>query len=282
LCTRTCDQQSSCAALVSAECILPADADACTEATPEGVCDVRCQNDDDCAQVSSSHRCEAGLCRVPVADACEDDGISANQVLLIGDSFFASDHQITTYLEDLARSAGSLPAAENYRDNSQLVSNGLAFGGNGILDQYSEASASAAVKVVIMNGGGADVLLGNCAEVSPECPLIADAANAAQALLARLAEDGVLHVIYAFYPDPQEVMTRDNRPVRERMDVLRPLIASICESSPVPCHWLDLRTIFDGRYAEYVKADGLNPTPAGSQATAAAIWQTMERFCIAQ
>jgi hypothetical protein len=262
---------------------LPTSANACADAGDQGVCDVRCQTDDDCAVVSASHRCDVGVCRVPDGEVCEDDGIPANQVLLIGDSFFARDHKITAFLEDLARSDGALSAGERYQDNSRLSGgNGLALGGEGILDQYS-AAIEASVKAVIMNGGGADVLLGQCSEVSPECPVIADAVSAAERLLARMADEGVLHVVYVFYPDPQNVTARDNDPVRDRMDVLRPLIASVCENSPVPCHWLDLRKIFEGNYAEYVgDVDGLNPSPAGSQATAAAIWQTMKQFCIAQ
>ena len=51
---------------------------------------------------------------------------------------------------------------------------------------------------------------------------------------------------------------------------------------PLPCHWLDLRTVFAGHYAEYVQADQLNPTDAGARASADAIWATMQQYCIAQ
>jgi uncharacterized protein YndB with AHSA1/START domain len=69
---------------------------------------------------------------------------------------------------------------------------------------------------------------------------------------------------------------------RELMDALRPLIEDACEKSPVPCHFLDLRPVFEGRYDEFVQADGLNPTAAGSQATADAIWAILQELCIAQ
>ena len=55
-----------------------------------------------------------------------------------------------------------------------------------------------------------------------------------------------------------------------------------CEESAVPCHWLDLRTVFAGHYGEYLAADGLDPTTGGSQASATAIWEIMQRYCIAQ
>jgi len=64
--------------------------------------------------------------------------------------------------------------------------------------------------------------------------------------------------------------------------VLRPLVESACKNSPVTCHWLDLRTTFAGHYDTYVQADGLNPSEAGSQASAQAIWALMQSACIAQ
>jgi hypothetical protein len=195
---------------------------------------------------------------------------------LVGDSFFASSHQITAYLEDLARGAGALPAGERYRDSSRLIANALALGGNGILDQYTSATADAPVDVVIMNGGGADVLVGSCDTADASCPVVAAAAEAAQALFARLADDGVEHVIYVFYPDPIDPN------VKARMDALRPLAESACAQSPVACEWLDLRQVFADHYADYVQSDGLNPTAAGSQASAAAIWAIMQQRCIAQ
>jgi hypothetical protein len=165
---------------------------------------------------------------------------------------------------------------ERYRDNSRLVNNALALAGNAIEEQYAAASAEGAVKVVIMNGGGADVLVGSCPELTPDCPLLTDAAAAASTLFSRMADEGVEHVIFAGYPDPQDAA------VREEMDALRPLLENACEASPVPCHWVDLRPTFAGNYASYVEADGLNPTPEGARAAAGALWSTMRQQCIAQ
>lgn len=271
VCTAFCEGENGCWMAASAMCV----ASSCTDPEVRAYCEVSCQTDDECAVLSAAHHCEGGVCRAAIAD-CKDDGVSANEVLVLGDSFFARTHQITAYLEDQARNAERLSVGERYRDNSKLTGNALALSGNGILDQYALASADAAVRVVIMNGGGADVLLGSCDEVTPECPLLVDAATAAREVLARMAEDGVEHVVYAFYPDPLDAA------VRERMDALRPLIEEACRSSPVPCHWLDLRPTFEGRYGEYVTSDGLNPTALGSEATAGAIWSVMREHCIAQ
>jgi hypothetical protein len=201
--------------------------------------------------------------------------VPGNELLLIGDTFLASSHQITAYLEDLARSAGTLAAGERYRDNSRLTANALAFGGNGIRDEYQAAATEAAVKVVVMSGGGADVLASACTP-NTSCPTLEAAAAAARALFAQMAMDGAQHIIYAFYPDPVD------SGIRAQMDILRPLVQSACATSPVPCAWLDLRPTFAGHYGEYIQVDGLNPTAAGSQASAQAIWTLMREQCIAQ
>lgn len=277
VCTLACSERAACASLPDASCVLAGNLGSC-ELANAGRCDVTCGVDGDCSELSPSHRCAAGVCRVPAVDdsSCASSGLDPNQVLIIGDSFFAASHRITGFLEDLARQGGALMTGERYRDNAKVIDNALALAGNGIESQYAAASAEAPIKVVIMNGGGADVLVGSCPEVTPDCPLLTDAAAAASLLFSRMADDDVEHVVFAFYPDPLDAA------LREEMDALRPLIESACAASPVPCYWLDLRTTFAGNYASYVEADGLNPTPEGARATAGAIWSTMRQQCIAQ
>jgi hypothetical protein len=209
------------------------------------------------------------------SSACKASGVTANQVLVLGDSFFAQSHEITAYLEERERARGVLSSGDRYRDNSSLVGNALALSGKGILDQYTRGLADAPVKVVIMNGGGADVLLTNCTP-DPSCPAITAAVAAAHELFAQMATDGIENVVYVAYPDAQDAT------VRARLDVLRPLIERECSDSPVPCHWLDLRPVFSGHDSDYVMADGMNPTSAGARATADAIGALMEDACIAQ
>jgi hypothetical protein len=202
--------------------------------------------------------------------------VEPNQVLIIGDSFFAISHQITAYLEELAREAGALDVGERYRDNSTTSANALAMGGNGILSQYQRGLDEAAVEVVIMNGGGADALVATCAAPVADCPALVAAAGAAEDLLVQMAADGVSEVVYAFYPDAVDAG------MRERLDALRLLIEPVCANSPVPCHWVDLRPTLSGAPGENLSPDGLIPTAAGSEASAGAIWATMQRECIAQ
>lgn len=279
VCTLPCDARAACQGLPDAACVASSDAATCGESEAAGHCDVACIGDDDCAVLSASHACEGGVCRAGAEPptACVHGEVTPNQVLLIGDAFFASSHQTTAFLEDLARGAGVLPTGERYRDNSHSTQNGLALAGNGIASQYEAGTSEAEVRVVIMNGGGADVLLGSCDSADASCPLLVDAAAAAVDLLTKMGADGVQHVVYAFYPDPVDAS------VRAKMDALRPLVQAACEDSvAVACHWLDLRAAFAGRYDELIQSDGLNPTGAGSQETARAIWSVMQQYCVAQ
>lgn len=283
VCSQACADATQCAGLPLAECLAAADASTCPDALALSRCDVLCDTDADCKALSASHTCELGTCRMgPLvspgaggATSCARGEVVANQVLLIGDSFFATSHQITAYLEGLARDAGVLPVGQRYRDNSSLLDNALAFGG-GIAGQYERGQAEGDVRLVIMNGGGADVLMSRCEAPTADCTALHDAAAAATQLFGQMERDGVSDVLYAFYKDNLDVA------VRERMDALRPLIQAACESSPVPCHWLDLRPTFAGRYDEYVLPDGRNPTDAGARATAETIWARMQRDCLAQ
>jgi hypothetical protein len=299
VCTRSCAVAGDCRELARAQCMPKPDTGVCADAPAQSFCDAGCTTDADCAAISGAHRCQNGRCRAGSSGAsgaggtsgaeggagpggagggaaCPSGEVDANQVLVIGDSFFGATHRITAYLEDLARAAGALSSGERYRDNSSVLANSLALGGNGIAAQYAAAAAETDVKVVIMNGGGADVLRGECAMPTAECPVLVDASSAATELLSRMADDGVEHVVYAFYPDPVDAG------LREKMDALRPLIELACETSSVPCHWLDLRPTFAGRYEDYIQPDGMNPTAAGSEATAGAIWATLRASCIAQ
>lgn len=277
VCTLPCSEAATCGRFPGASCAAPATADACAEATP-GYCEVGCSSDAECADLSASHVCVNGACRsVEVAPrSCAASNVDANGVVLLGDSFFAITHRVTAFLELSARQSGKLAAGERFRDFSSVVGNTLALLGNGIADQYAAASAESPAKVVIMTGGGADVLIGSCDPIGPDCPLLVDATAALRALFERMASDGVEHVLYVFYPDPSDPT------LREEVQTLRPLLQGACEDSPTPCHWVDLRSAFANNEATYLDSEGTTPTAEGAQATATAIWSVMQQECIAQ
>lgn len=316
VCTVPCSEHSTCQGFPAAQCAVTRGA-SCDKGEAM-VCRVACAIDEDCLVVSSEHRCEEGSCVAGDAptggsssggaanssggssggtsggsggstggseasggsagdpSTCVRGEVEANDVLVLGDSFLATNHQVTAFLEELAREAGVLKSGDRYRDSSRIVANSLAVTGNGVLDQYTNAASDAPVQIALMNGGGADILIGSCDEIGPDCPVIKDAASAFVTILEAMADDGVLGIVFLGYPDPVPEAPR------AKMNALRPLLESACAESVVPCHWLDLRPVFEGHYDEYIEGDGLNPTSAGAEATARALWALMERECIAQ
>jgi len=211
--------------------------------------------------------------------ACTKGGTKGNDVLLIGDSFIALSRDISKDLNTLARGAGALGASDSYRDVS--VSGTQLSGGISpqIPVQYANAEKQAPAKVVIMDGGGNDMLNNTCTDPpTASCQAIQNAVAAVKDLFTKMGTDGVKSVVYFFYPENQKNATQ-----RAKIDVLRSLLQPICESAVSPkCYGVDLRPVFDGHFTEYVMSDGIHPTAAGSQATADAIWAAMKENCIAQ
>ncbi len=201
--------------------------------------------------------------------------MQGNDVLVIGDSVFAATHQVTAYLEALARSAGVLAVGERYRDVSSVTTNTLALGGRGIESQYVSATTDAPASLVIMNGGGSDALLGACSAPVSDCSVVTEAAAAVTDLFAAMASDGVGRVVYVFYPDYEDPT------LRETLDALRPLVESACAESATPCDLVDLRPVFEGRLSEYTDAGRILPNALGAEATANAIWSRLNADCAA-
>ena len=146
--------------------------------------------------------------------------------------------------------------------------------------QYTNAAKQAPVKVVIMDGGGNDMLNNTCSDPpNSGCPAIQNAVAAVKELFSKIGNDGVQSVVYFFYPENQKNPTQ-----RAKIDVLRGLLAEVCTSAVSPkCYEVDdLRPVFEGHFTGTVLSDGIHPTAAGSQASADAIWATMRQNCIAQ
>jgi hypothetical protein len=278
VCTRACDANDACGGVSGMVCSAPSESNACVLQSAARVCEFRCDSDSDCAALSAEHRCRAGACRAPAplgqTASCATGQIEAGQVALLGDSFFALNHDIAEQLSALARAQQVLPEDAQFRDYSRLVDNALIVGGNGIADQYSDAVSEGDIKVVVTNGGGADLLVSACEEPVAECEVIASAAHAAEELFAVMAADGVRDIVYAFYPDPVD------DELRTKIDALRPMLEAACAAAPTRCHWLDLRTAFAG-HPEYLDNDGMNPTPLGSEVAAGALWDILQQ-CFAE
>ena len=286
VCTLPCADQQVCSGLPNARCVQFDETAICGDMAPAARCELTCASDPDCTVLSARHTCQQGVCRAEEngpttvdASTCESTELGigqfdANQVVILGDAFFASTHEVTAFLEDQARANGLLDPGERYRDESTVTANALALSGNGLAAQYARATAEGDVQVVIMNGGGADALLGTCETVDLTCPALTAAVLAAEELLAQMAVNGVTRIMYIFYPDPSDAE------LRAKLDVLRPAIRDLCETGPVVCDWLDLREPFSGSEDEYLQTSGLTLTTDGARAAAEEIWAVMQNWCI--
>jgi hypothetical protein len=273
VCTAVCNAPSDCPNFPGAACV---DTGSACQSSALGTCDVNCTADGDCAALSGSHVCENGVCRAgsgvdpngsarPLA--CTAAPVPAGSTLIIGDNLLAGTNGVAPELDQLATDAGILQAGQGLKDDSSSTNDAFAYMGAGIAAQYAAGNPDGSVRLVVMTGGGVDAIFGTCSDVNAECPALVAAADAAQALLQRMADDGVEQVVYVLYPDP------GNADQKARIDVLRSLLEPLCEQAPLPCYPLDLRPVFDGHKDDYVVPEGL--TVAGAAAVANAIWTVL-------
>lgn len=286
VCSSLCSDAPDCSGLHgSAECVSTVErlSGSCGETSAEAICDVPCATDRDCGPVASGLACSSGFCRASgdlapsPAETCGEDETLGSEVVVLGDVFVAQNGApIIAELEALAHDAGALAATDHYRNYTSATINSLTMADALLLDRYAAAQGESPVKVVIMNGGGSDLLLRTCPDtITADCPLIVEVVAGANRLLSQMATDGVEDVVWFYYPNPMDAQ------LLAELDVLKPLLEAACANAPVSCHWVDLGPIFEGRYAEYMQSDFV-PTAAGAKAAAAALWSTMERECIAQ
>ena len=284
VCTKPCEGPSDCADWAGVASCAPLGPrvveQRCAASELSAICDAACLTDADCSKLAANRVCDYGYCRelrhqAPSGTACTPPKLASSDVLILGDvlielSIFAAQ------LEQQAVLTGNLAAGQHYRNEAAGLSSLLATGPQSIDSEYSGALADGPARVIIMDGGATDVLNGQCAGMlTPDCPAAHAAVSGAEQLFSRFAQDGVEHVVYFFYGDPVE-----NPTLKDGLDLMRPLLRNACGRSPVPCHWLDLRTTFE-RHPEYVGNQGLVFTDAGATAAAAATFAFMQAQCVA-
>jgi lysophospholipase L1-like esterase len=166
------------------------------------------------------------------------------------------------------------------------------------------------IKVVIMDGGGNDVLIGNtsCETTAPpgnaSCvTTVQNAVGMAQTKIEEMAQKGVQSVIFFFYPHLNPagggILLTPAPAINETLDYAYPLAAQVCCGSPfasglsdyscsgqptagLTCVFVDTRPSFEGHLSDYIKSDNVHPTQAGAQVIANLIWTQMQNHCIAQ
>ncbi len=168
------------------------------------------------------------------------------------------------------------------------------------------------IKVVIMDGGGNDVLINNSQcltiplanDTGNTCHMAVDASVArGQKLEQDFMANGVQHIVYYFYPDLDPTVS-GHANASDWLDYSYPKgAASCCGAANVPasgdlscrgtgpgidCVWIDMRPEFKGhndhtKAASYwFQSDNIHPSQPGADAISAKVWKAMQTYCIAQ
>jgi len=211
------------------------------------------------------------------------------QVGVMGDSYIDYSGDFTKFVQENARKASALGASENYID---LAKTGAAMQKDNLLApaiptqlptllSTSKRAGPEGVKLVLMTGGGNDVLIdaSQCktlTTVTEECKtVVAKSLAVIKKLMADMKAGGIQHVIYFWYPD---LGPSQGRVINEYSI---PIAKEQCESDPsVKCHFVDTRDGFRG-HPEFVGPDGIHPTAAGSRVISDLVWDVMVDNCLA-
>jgi hypothetical protein len=225
--------------------------------------------------------------------ACVSD---PSQVVIVGDSYINwGTHSLPA---DLARESG-----QTWRlfavGGASLASGGAT---GFIPDQFELAIADDPdIRVVVMDGGGNDVLIPNALFVgSQDCKNDPDAGNVevcrmivdlalekSEEMMLRAAEIGVTDTVYFFYPEVPEGTVLGGTNPNAILNYSLPKAREQCESAfeltggRMRCHFVDMIPVFAG-HSEYFAAADIHPNTMGSAAMAAAIWDVMVDACVAQ
>ena len=224
------------------------------------------------------------------------------ELTLIGDSWinYPLGEYLAPYLERRARMDGALAQTDRYNDQA-VAGSSLASGGIAPLipttwepaKSAATRAGASAVKFVVMDGGGNDVLLGNAAclengrgkAMDPSCQkTVQDATNAGRMLRQKMIADGVSQAIYFFYPHVPAGGW-------DMIDYALPMAKEVCEGMNSPttqCYFVDTRDAFQGpgntgvAMANLIGIDGIHPSATGMNVLADLIWKTMKEKCMAQ
>ena len=250
---------------------------------------------------------------VDAAPACVKGQVTPNEVVMLGDSYL--DAPWGNIGPTLMKKAGV-----DYR-HYYIGAASMAWGNPGtqfsIPYQFDPMALTdiavqnpADIKVVIMDGGGNDVLIGNtsCETTAPPAnascvTTVQNAIDTANDKMHEMAQKGVKQVVFFFYPhlDPAGggILQTPAPAVNDTLDYAYPLAEKICcgttftstasdyacEGEPIPgmqCVFVDTRPAFEGHLAEYIKDDHVHPTQAGADVAADLLWTQMQKYCIAQ
>lgn len=218
---------------------------------------------------------------------------SGQEVVFIGDSYsdYAIAHQpLASFMEELAVQDGALMAGDSYR-NLAVAGTTLATPPAAIPGQWTDAMSSTPIKLVVMTGGGNDVLIDNTqcradgAEEREDCQtVVANSLSKAEELFASMQETGVSDVMYFWYPHIPGGALTGYETGSTISDYTYPMLEALAESASTDTFHVSMVptvAIFEG-HPEYFYSDGLHANDTGEAKIAEAIWQAMKSSCIGQ
>jgi hypothetical protein len=260
---------------------------------------------------------------------CQKGQVKPSEVVMLGDSYMDKSYgNVGANIVALAQKAGALTAPTAYRE--YYLAGAAVYNGSGQLNipyQYETmAKGDLAVqnpkdiKVVVMDGGGNDVLIDqqSCLTDANMAAQMADTAcmNAVSKSVGRMkqlwqemATDGVKQLVYYFYPhlDPAGggFLPVPSPGVNSIDDYSAPLYMQICCGSSftpttqtptctgnapgLQCTYIDTRPAFNGHSGaagepgpDYILSDHVHPNAMGSVVIANLTWNAMVESCVAQ
>ncbi|HEY6880320.1 MAG TPA: SGNH/GDSL hydrolase family protein [Polyangiales bacterium] len=226
-----------------------------------------------------------------------------NEIAILGDSYVQLSGDFTRLLQEKARAAGALGANETYVDHA--LSGASMNGFPSIPSQFPDAVADAkrrrsqGIRILIMTGGGNDVLVGKrsclefeslaAVEQNDACVnVMENTCDTAQKLFDDGVEEGLEAIVYFFYPHLPKSSAGAGPNANNILDDAVPKMKALCDAqTKAPCFFVDMRPAFDdpsnpGWPREgLIGFDGIHPTLKGSQILADEVWKVMQAHCVA-
>ena len=211
-----------------------------------------------------------------------------SQVVFLGDSYvnyIVAHPELNGLVAQRAIMDGALMTGQNYRDYAVAGATMAAPSLNMIPPQWPNAkSADPDIKVVIMTGGGNDVLINH-----PECKaagsqnttgcqqIVADTVMAVGNLIADFQKTGVTDLIYFFYPH----VPAGGADLADYAMIRLNNSAKLLSTDKFRMQVIDLVPVFNG-HADWIAGDGIHANTVGEGKIADEIYNLMKKSCIAQ
>jgi hypothetical protein len=218
---------------------------------------------------------------------------AGKEVVFIGDSYSDYDTahtKLSILMEQLATQDGALMAGDHYVTKA-LAGTTIAAPPANIPMQWDDAKTMKPIKVVVMDGGGNDVLINNTqcradgAESMPDCQQVVKASlDATKMLWTSMKDSGVSDVLMFWYPHIPGGLLTGFETGNTISDYAYPMLEAAAKAATTDTfhvYMVPTVSIFEG-HPEYFYSDGLHANTTGEGKIADAIWAVMKQNCIGQ